>query len=183
MFVLASQSPRRKELMHLISDDFIIDISDVDESTSPLLTPIEAVKVIAKRKGEAVSIRHPHDIVISADTIVTIDGLIIGKPKDEEDAKRILHLLDNRTHQVITAFCLFQDDKFYEDIVISEVAFNKLNDKLIDEYILSGSPMDKAGAYGAQDNEHFQIVKEVKGSLHNVIGFPVEEIKEALKSL
>ena len=181
MLVLASQSPRRKELMHLISDDFIIDVSDVDESTPSFLSPLEAVQVIAKRKGEEVAKRHPHDIVISADTIVTIDNMFIGKPINKEDAIRILKLLSNRTHQVITAFCLLQDEKFYEGYVISEVAFNNLDEDLILRYVESGSPMDKAGAYGAQDNKNYPIVKEIKGSLHNVIGFPVEEIKEALK--
>lgn len=182
MIVLASQSPRRKELMHLITNDFIVDVSNADETISINETPLEAVLDIAKRKGEEVRIKHPHDLVISADTIVTIDGIIIGKPVDEDDAKRILELLNNRTHQVITAFCLFQDDRFFESYVISEVVFNQIDEKLIDEYIKSGSPMDKAGAYGVQDSEQFPLVKNIKGSLHNVIGFPVEEIKQAIQN-
>ena len=181
MIVLASKSPRRQQLMHRICDAFIVDVSHIDESTSLSLPPLEAVKDIAKRKGLDIVKRHPGDIVISADTIVVIDNEIIGKPVDELDAFNILKRLSNRKHQVITAFCLLQDDKFYEDYVISEVLFNELDDELIKAYIKTGSPMDKAGAYGAQDNEQYHVVKEVKGSLDNVIGFPVDEIKKALE--
>ncbi len=181
MIVLASKSPRRQQLMHRITDDFIVDVSDIDESTSLNMSPIEAVQDIAKRKGLDIVKRHPGKIVISADTIVVIDNMILGKPVDEADASRILNLLSNRTHQVITAFCLLKDDKFYEEYVTSEVTFHKLSQKLIDDYIKSGSPMDKAGAYGAQDNNDFLIVKEIKGSWDNVIGFPVDEIKLALE--
>ena len=183
MIVLASKSPRRKELMHRICGDFLIDVSDIDESLSLNLSPIEAVKDIAKRKGVEVSKRHKNDLVISADTIVVIDNLIIGKPVDKKDAKRILRLLSNRTHQVITAFCLFKEDYFYEEYVISKVTFNRLNDEMIDAYIETGSPMDKAGAYGYQDNHDFALVKSIEGSVDNVIGFPVKEIQNAIEKI
>ena len=181
MIVLASKSPRRQQLMHRITDEFIVDVSDIDESTSLNMSPLEAVQDIAKRKGIDIVKRHPGQIVISADTIVVIDNMIIGKPVDEADASRILTLLSNRTHQVITAYCLLKDDKLLEEYVISEVTFHKLSQELIDSYIKSGSPMDKAGAYGAQDNEDFLIVKNIQGSWDNVIGFPVDEIKLALE--
>lgn len=181
MIVLASKSPRRQQLMHRICDAFIIDISNIDESTSLNMDPIEAVQDIAKRKGLDIVKKHPGDIIISADTIVLIDGMVLGKPKDKEDASRMLNMLSNRTHKVITAFCLLKDDKFYEEYVISEVTFNRLSQDLIDAYIESGSPMDKAGAYGAQDNADFLIVKNIFGSRDNVIGFPVDEIKVALE--
>ena len=181
MIILASKSPRRQRLMHEITHEFVVEVSHIDESSSLNLTPVEAVKDIAKRKGFDISKRHPGDTIISADTIVVIDNQIIGKPKDEEDAKRILNLLSNRTHIVYTAFCLIKDDKFYEEIVASEVTFNKLDEKTISDYIASGSPMDKAGAYGYQDNADYKIVKSVKGSISNVIGFPLDEIKRALK--
>ena len=181
MIVLASKSPRRQQLMHSITDDFIVDVSDIDETASLNMSPLEAVQDIAKRKGLDIVKKHPGKVVISADTIVVIDNMILGKPIDKLDASRMLNLLSNRTHKVITAFCLLKDDRFYEDYVISEVTFHKLSQDLIDRYIASGSPMDKAGAYGAQDNNDFLIVKETKGSRDNVIGFPVKEIKEALK--
>ncbi len=181
--ILASSSPRRKDLMKEISSDFVIDVSNVDESVSKDLTPIEAVKEVALRKGNAVKVRHPEEVVISADTIVVIDNKIIGKPIDKEDAVRILKLLSGRTHIVYTAYCLFYKEKIIEDIVTSEVTFYELSDKLIKDYVDSESPLDKAGAYGVQDNDKFPIVKEIKGSLTNVIGFPVSEIKQSLDSL
>ena len=182
MIILASQSPRRKELMSKdITPSFSIVVSDVDESVDPSLSPLEAVKIIARRKGEKVFSMYPNDVVISADTIVVIDNMIIGKPKDEEDAKRILHLLSNRMHEVITAYCIFHKDKVIENHVNSRVFFNKLDDALIDEYVASGSPMDKAGAYGAQDNNDFKLIKKIEGSHKNVIGFPSEEILIDLK--
>ena len=182
-YVLASSSPRRKELMKEISSSFIIDVSNVDESVPSHLTPVEAVTEIAKRKGEVIKIRHPNDIVISADTIVVINHQIIGKPIDEEDAKRMLHLLSDKTHVVYTAYFIFYKDQTLHDVVATEVDFNKLDETLINEYVASGSPLDKAGGYGFQDNKKYPIVKGIRGSINNVIGFPVEEINETLKLL
>ena len=180
MIVLASQSPRRQQLMHSITDDFKVEVSHIDETSSLSLSPLDAVKDIAKRKGLDIAKKYPHDLVLSADTIVVIENQIIGKPVDKADAKRILNLLSNRTHHVYTAFYLIKDNKEYEDVVISEVTFNKLSEQLIDNYIKSGSPMDKAGAYGAQDNNDFKLIKKITGSWSNVIGFPVDEIKQAI---
>ena len=182
MIILASQSPRRQQLMKQdITSDFVVMVSDADETVDSSLTPLEAVQAIAKRKGDKIHMQNPHDLVISADTIVVIDDQIIGKPKDKKDAKRILHLLSNRTHEVITAFCLYKDDAFVEKYVSSFVTFNDLSEELIDAYIASGSPMDKAGAYGMQDNNEFKIVKSYEGAAKNIIGFPREEILEELK--
>ena len=182
MIILASQSPRRKELMSQIAKDFTIIISNIDESTSLNLPPLVAVKDIAYRKGVAVAKDHPNDIVISADTIVVIDNQIIGKPQNKEDAKRILKLLSNKTHHVYTAYAIISPDKVIRDVVDTEVVFNELDDELIDRYIASGSPMDKAGAYGIQDKE-FNLVKSIIGSYTNVMGFPVDEIKIDLNKI
>ena len=182
-YVLASSSPRRKELMKKISSVFVIDVSDADESVDPSLSPIEAVNIIARRKGEVVVHRHMDDIVISADTIVVINNQIIGKPVDEMDAKRILHLLSGNMHFVYTSYCIFYKGQVYQNTVSSSVYFNKLDDKLIDDYVATKSPLDKAGAYGVQDNEKYPIVNRIEGSLTNVIGFPVEDIIEDLKKL
>lgn len=178
MTILASASPRRKELMKQITTDYKIITSDIDEEKSCSLPPLEAVLDIAKRKGEKVRETHPDDLIISADTIVVLDNKIIGKPKDKEDAKRILRLLSGKTHEVITAYCLFKGNKFIERYVKSSVLFYELSDQLIDEYVETGSPLDKAGAYGVQDNTKYPIVKRIIGSVDNVIGFPVKEIKE-----
>ena len=182
MFILASKSPRRKELMKDICPSFSIVVSDIDESKSCYLPPLEAVIDIAHRKGEAVFNDYPNDIVISADTIVVIDNTIIGKPKNKDDAKRILKLLSGRVHHVITAYSIFSNTKIIQNHVISEVQFSKLAEELIDAYIATGSPMDKAGAYGIQDNEKFHIIDSIKGSYTNIVGFPVEQIKSDLKS-
>ena len=97
MIILASQSPRRQQLMHSITDDFVVEVSHINEDSSLVLPPLEAVKDIAKRKGLDISKKHPHDLVLSADTIVVIDNQIIGKPVDEADAKRILNLLSKNS--------------------------------------------------------------------------------------
>ena len=177
MIILASASPRRRNLLKTIVSDFEIITADIDEESSYKLPPLEAVLDIAKRKGEKINKSHPNDIVISADTIVVLNNEIIGKPKDSEDAKAILRKLSGQKHEVITAYCLFKNDQIIEKYVISAVFFHKLSEKLIDSYVASGSPLDKAGAYGVQDNEKFPIVEKVEGSISNVIGFPIEEIE------
>ncbi len=182
-YVLASKSPRRQELMKLISPDFVIAIENIDEESSYKLSPIEAVKNIAKRKGEVVDKYYPFDLIISADTIVVLDNQIIGKPVDEDDAKRILRVLSGKSHYVHTGFRVKYLNKEVVSVATSEVIFNELDDKLIDDYVKSGSPLDKAGAYGVQDNNKFPIIKKVIGSIDNVVGFPVKEIKEVIDSL
>ena len=182
-YVLASKSPRRQELMKLISSDFVIAVEDINEESSYKLTPIKAVEDIANRKGEAVDKYYPNDLIISADTIVVLDNKIIGKPVDENDAKRILKELSNKSHYVYTGFRIKYLDKVIVSHVTSEVVFNELSDELINAYVASGSPLDKAGAYGVQDNDKFPIIKKVIGSIDNVIGFPVKEIKEAINQI
>lgn len=183
-YILASKSPRRKELMNKISSDFLVVTEDIDEESSYKLSPIEAVKDIARRKGEAVYNSYPNDIVISADTIVVIDNKIIGKPIDEKDAYRILKLLSGRTHYVLTGYAVHYLDKVIVNYVKTDVTFNELSDELIYSYIKSGSPMDKAGAYGAQDSDRqYPIIKNIVGSYDNVIGFPTQEIKDDINKL
>ena len=182
-YILASKSPRRKELMKLISSDFLVAVEDIDEESSYKLPPIEAVKDIAKRKGEVVDKLYPNDLIISADTIVVLNDEIIGKPLDKDDARRILKELYNKSHYVYTAYRVKYKDKEIVNYIESKVIFNELSDELIDQYIESGSPLDKAGAYGVQDNDHYPIIKKVIGSVDNVIGFPVKEIKEDIERL
>lgn len=184
MFILASKSPRRKLLMKEdIISSFDIEVAEINEDASYVLGPKEAVKDISKRKGEAIAKNHFDDVVISADTIVVLNNKIIGKPKDEEDAFNILKSLSNNKHEVITGYSIFYKGQVLTKYSISYVYFNKLSDDLIKEYIKTGSPMDKAGAYGVQDNEKFHIIKSVDGSIKNVIGFPTEDIKKDLINL
>ncbi|MBQ6920351.1 MAG: septum formation protein Maf [Bacilli bacterium] len=182
-YVLASKSPRRQELMKIISSDFIVATEDIDEESSYKLSPIKAVEDIARRKGEAVEKYYPEDLIISADTIVVLDNQIIGKPIDELDAKRILKELSGKAHYVHTGFRIKYLNKEIISHVTSEVIFNELSDELINKYVKSGSPLDKAGAYGVQDNGKFPIIKKVIGSVDNVVGFPVKEIKELIEQI
>ena len=175
--ILASASPRRKELMKEISSSFLIEVADIDESHNYKISPKKYVKHTAFLKGEKVAKNHPNDITISADTIVVLNNEIIGKPKDEEDARRILKSLSGKKHIVYTCFYIFHPQKIVSKIVKTKVYFKDIDDDLINAYIESKSPLDKAGAYGIQDNDKFPIIQKIKGSLNNVIGFPVEEIK------
>lgn len=182
-YVLASKSPRRQELMKIISSNFVVASENIDEESSYKLSPIKAVEDIAKRKGEAVEKYYPEDLIISADTIVVLDNQIIGKPIDELDAKRILKELSGKSHYVHTGFRIKYLNKEIISHVTSEVIFNELSDELINKYVKSGSPLDKAGAYGVQDNDKFPIIKKVIGSVDNVVGFPVKEIKELIEQI
>lgn len=184
MVILASASPRRKQLMkEEIFSSFDIIIPDIDESLSfkKYQDVKDIVKDIALRKCLKVADEHNSDLVIAADTVVVINEKIIGKPKDKDDAFKMLKMLSNNTHYVYTGFAIHQNDKLYVNVSKSEVIFNELSDELINAYIKTGSPMDKAGAYGVQDNANYPLVKKINGSITNVIGFPVEDLKKALK--
>ena len=183
MIILASASPRRKRLMQEeISSCFDIIVPEIDESLSfkNHNDVRDIVKDIATRKCLKIANDHPNDLVIAADTVVVIDEQIIGKPKDKEDAYRMLKMLSNHTHYVYTGYAIHQNEKLCVGVTKTEVLFNDLSDELINNYIASGSPMDKAGAYGYQDNQDFALVKKINGSVTNVIGFPVEDIKNVL---
>ena len=184
MIILASASPRRKQLMQEeISSCFTIIVPEIDESLSfkNHQNVEDIVKDIATRKCLKIAEEHPDDLVIAADTVVVINNKIIGKPKDKEDAFRMLKMLSNNVHYVYTGYAIHQKDKMVVNDVETIVEFNDLSDELINAYIESGSPMDKAGAYGYQDNKDFALVKKISGSKTNVIGFPTEAIKEDLK--
>ncbi len=183
MVILASASPRRKMLMKELVPSFTIIVPEIDESLSfKKFKDVRAiVKDIAKRKCLKIANEHPNDLVIAADTVVVISKKIIGKPKDKADAYRILKMLSNEKHYVYTGYAIHQNEKLVIGTTKSTVYFNDLSDELINAYIASGSPMDKAGAYGYQDNQDFALVKKINGSITNVIGFPVEDIKEVLR--
>ena len=162
---------------------FTIIVPEIDESLSfKNHTDVQdIVSDIAKRKCEKIAKDHPSDLVIAADTVVVIENEIIGKPKDQDDAYKMLKQLSGKTHYVYTAYVISKDGKMVSNVVETEVVFNDLTDDLINRYIASGSPLDKAGAYGYQDNEKFAVVKNINGSYNNVIGFPIEEIGTDIK--
>ena len=186
MIILASASPRRKELMRKeISSSFVVIVPHIDESLSfkKYSDVKDIVKDISLRKCLEVAKDHNDDLVIAADTVVVLGNEIIGKPKDKEDAFKILRELSGKEHHVFTGYALKQGDKLVQGIAISSVFFNELNDELINAYIATGSPMDKAGAYGLQDNDKkFPLVKKTSGSVNNIIGFPTEQILQDLNN-
>ena len=182
--VLASKSPRRKALLSEISNDFLTFDSNIDESLSyKLYKPSKIVEDIAYRKALKAKEVYPDDLIIAADTIVVLNYEILHKPKDAKDAKKILKLLSGKTHTVITGYTIMYKDQIIKDLELSFVTFNTLSDELIDAYIESGSPLDKAGAYGIQDNEKFPLVKSYVGSYSNIVGLPMERIKEELEKI
>ena len=175
MIILASASPRRRELIKMLTNDFVVIPSDVDESiihTEPHALPAELSKI----KAYSIFSRYPNDTVIACDTIVILDGKIMGKPHSKEEAKEMLKALSGRKHVVISGYTYINKEREITRTVRTYVYFNKLSEDTIDAYIKSGSPMDKAGAYGIQDDE-YNLVSHIEGSFYNVVGFPVEDIK------
>ena len=171
--------------MEEISSSFKVVVSEIDESLS-FFTYHDVRHItrdISLRKCEMVAKDYPGDVIISADTVVVINQQIIGKPKDQKDAYLILKKLSGKRHYVYTAYTIKSGDILIQNIVKSVVYFNQLSDELIWAYIATGSPMDKAGAYGYQDYHHFPLVKKIVGSVNNVIGFPTVEIKKDLQKL
>ena len=181
--ILASKSPRRKEILETMGVQFEIDVADVDESVDACLSPVEAVCEISKRKAQKIAERHGDDgIVISADTVVVIDGKIIGKPKDKEDAFCILKNLSGRTHQVYTGFTVCGNGKTKTDFEVTKVHFKELCDDDIRRYVATGEPMDKAGAYGIQQKGNL-FVDYIHGDYYNVVGFPISKICVTIREL
>lgn len=181
--ILASGSPRRKELLNQLGIEFEVIPADVDETLEEGLSPEEAVKQLSLKKAAAVAKMHPGKIVLGADTVVAYDGEILGKPEDENDALDMLLLLSGRTHHVYTGVALiYPDGKVKSFSESTEVVMYENDRQLIKEYIATGEPMDKAGAYGIQGMGAI-LVKEIRGDYNNVVGLPVARITRILKNL
>ena len=181
MLILASNSPRRKELITgYITSDFLIAPSSIEEKFDESKSIEDNILRIARSKGEEVFKKYPNDIVISADTMVIFNDKVYGKPNDKDDAKRMLLELSNNEHIVMTSYSIFKGNKVISKIVKSYVRFKPLPLSFINEYIASNSPLDKAGSYGIQDPMFKDYIEYYKGSLNNIIGLPVEEIKKDL---
>ena len=174
MYILASQSPRRNELLSQIIREFKVIPSNINENIK-VNTPEELPLMLSKLKAEEIFKTHQDDTIIAADTIVVLDKKILGKPKNEKEAYKMLTSLSNKKHEVITGYTILSKEKCISRAIKTEVYFNKLNEQTIKEYIKTGSPFDKAGGYGIQDKE-FNLVKKIKGSLSNVIGLPLESL-------
>ncbi len=180
--ILASNSPRRKELLEKFGYKFEVIKSDYNEESTPNLPSKLKVKYLAYKKAEAVYLSQNVNekvLVLGADTIVVYKNKILGKPKDKEDAIKTLKLLSGNKHYVFTGYAIITNKKIIIKHKKTKVYFNHLSDKQIEEYVETGLPLDKAGSYGIQDG--FNLVKKFIGSFNNVVGLPIEDIDIILK--
>ena len=180
MLILASKSPRRKELLSIITPDFEIIPAVGEECADRSLPPDRYVSELARHKAEEVAALHPDDIVIGADTVVAAGGEILGKPKDAEDAERMLKLLSGTCHSVFTGVCVISKDRISAFAEETKVRFFDLSEQEIADYIATGEPFDKAGAYGIQDIGAL-LVSGITGDYYNVMGLPVGRLARELR--
>lgn len=179
MIILASQSPRRKELMEKLNIPFTVRVADIDETPDPSLPIEKDITRISRLKAEAIA-RESQDIVIAADTMVVLDGAELGKPKSREEAKKMLTSLSGRGHQVMTGMTVLQGSKCICHTEITDVYFRPLTEDEIDRYVASGDCDDKAGAYGIQSGAA-PFVEGINGDYFNVVGLPVCRLSLILK--
>ena len=179
---LASTSPRRKELLKQIGLHFEVCSSDYEEDMTLDLKPIELAKHLSRGKAEAADKNIKSGLIIAADTFITIDDKVLGKPKDENDAKNILQSISGRVVEVITGFTVIdiESKKQISKAVVTKVFIKKLSDKEIDNYIKTGEPMDKAGAFGIQGTGAL-LVEKIEGDYNNIVGLPLFALLEVLK--
>ena len=179
--ILASGSPRRKELLETAGLDFKVVVAEVQEKIPAGATPEEAVKSLALQKAQAVAEKYPDKIVLGADTVVVSDGKILGKPKSEGNAVEMLTSLSGRVHKVCTGVAIICGEKVENFCEITEVEFNSLSEDEIRDYVKTGEPMDKAGAYGIQ-GKGCVLVKKINGDYFNVVGLPVSKVYRKLRN-
>lgn len=179
--ILASNSPRRREILGKFID-FEAVAAEVKEDNDFYKSPETLVMALAFEKANSVAVKHEDAIVIGADTVVEIEGEILGKPKSREDAKRMMEKLRGKTHKVITGFSIIDlsSDKKYMDYEVTEVVFKDLSDEDIEAYLNKAEYMDKAGAYGIQE-EAALFVEKIEGDYLNIVGFPISKIYTVLK--
>ena len=183
--ILASNSPRRKELLAGLGVDYEVrTLPDVDESYPETLQGADIPLYIAKEKADAyVTMMQPGELMITADTIVWLDGKVLGKPQDKEDALQMLRTMSGRTHEVFTGVCITTTDWQRSFTAQTEVRFATLSEEEIAYYVDNFQPMDKAGAYGVQEWIGFIGVENISGSYYNIMGLPVQRIYNELKRL
>ncbi|MGI8988440.1 MAG: Maf family protein [Bryobacteraceae bacterium] len=181
MLILASQSPRRGDLLKNAGIPFTVSPANVDETVKEGELPEDYVKRVAEQKALAIA-GSPGDIVLGADTVVVIDDQILGKPADAADASRMLSLLSGRKHEVLTGICLKGNGKLIADWAVTKVWFARMSDTETEQYVASGEPMDKAGAYAIQGLGS-KFIDRIDGSYNNVVGLPVSLVYKHLKCL
>lgn len=181
--VLASQSPRRQELLRKAGYDVLVKPAKFAEINGQQKNALEVVKFNAKGKCLEIVEEYGDSIpVLGADTVVVCDSVVIGKPKDSNDAKITLHNLSGRSHEVLTGIFIAYCGKTIYKVSKTQVFFKKVTDKQINDYVATGKPLDKAGSYGIQDDGEF-LVDHIAGSYDNVVGLDVELVKQMLKEL
>lgn len=181
--ILASGSPRRRELLTQVGAVFEVEKSDVEELTDPSWSPKETVRHLAEIKALAVAQKHEEGIVLGADTVVVDGDKVLGKPEDKEDAKAMLKGLSGRSHEVMTAVVLVDasgEKPLWGSVETTKVKFKTLSDEEIEAYVLTGESMDKAGAYGIQGYGAL-LVEQLEGCYFNVVGLPLVKTAEGLK--
>ena len=182
--ILGSQSPRRQELLHGLDVNFTVNvIAGLEENYPATLQGEEIPMFLAQQKAEAyLNSFTPKDMLITADTIVWLDGIVYGTPKDEADAKKMLRALSGKTHDVITGVCVTTTERQETFAAISKVTFASFSDDEINYYIEKYRPMDKAGSYGVQEWIGYIGVEHIDGSFYNVMGLPVQRLYTLLKN-
>ena len=180
--ILASQSPRRKELLEKCGLPFEIDVADIDETINASKHLTDEIRKLSIRKAEEVLKRHEDAIVIGSDTIVVIDHEVLGKPHTEEEARDMLRKLSGKTHQVITGIAILSSNRTYSNTSTSYVTFEILTEEEIEKYVLTKEPMDKAGAYAIQGIAS-RYIKNINGDYYSIMGFPVSMVYEELKNI
>ena len=179
--ILASASPRRKELLGLFGIPFVVRAADIDETMDPSAPAQQEVARVSRLKAQAVP-REPEDVVVAADTIVVCDGKILGKPSDPRQAVEMLTLLSGRDHQVMTGCTVLRGENSETFTEVTDLHFRPLSQKEIEAYVQSGEPMDKAGAYGIQGGAAL-FCEGLNGDYYNVVGLPVCRLHKALQML
>ena len=181
MLILASQSPRRKELLGLFHLPFTVQVADIDEAMDSALPLETEVARVSRAKAMAIS-RKPEDIVIAADTIVVLEDQVLGKPADAADAVRMLTALSGRDHQVMTGVTVLRGDTVLTHTEITDIHFRPLSQKEIADYVATGEPMDKAGSYGIQGGAAL-FAQKLHGDYYNVMGLPVCRLWQMLREI
>lgn len=179
--VLASASPRRKELLLPYFPNLEIVPANIDEQQFLEFPPEQMVELLAAKKAETVQKQVRADLIIASDTVVVLENSLLEKPDNLEHAKNMLVQLSGKTHRVITSVSLFSPEKEHTFSHETFVSFHKLNSELIERYIATKLPMDKAGSYGIQDPWAALFIKEIKGSFYSVMGFPIEKFHQELR--
>lgn len=180
--ILASTSPRRKKLLRQVGLEFKVEASDFKENIKLKLEPRKLARLLSKGKAETVAKRHKNAIIVAADTIVVLQGKILGKPQTKREAIKMLKKLSSKAHLVITGFTIIdtQNNKSLSKTVVTKVFVKKLTNKEINTYVALKEPLDKAGAYAIQGKGAF-LIKKIEGDFNNVVGLPIFTLVEALK--